>query len=103
MTPEAIVFNRNIFLNIPLLTNFHLLQTRWQAVIDDNLHWWKPKVTTTKGTTTWLSTRQRMFNSWSQQGNQEAWHLLYGTFHHCSHSCQWNIDDPTYSSCHGSS
>jgi transposase InsO family protein len=28
MTPEAIVFNRNIFLNIPLLTNFHLLQTR---------------------------------------------------------------------------
>jgi hypothetical protein len=38
MTPGAIIFNRNMFLNIPLLTNFHLLQTRQQAVIDDNLH-----------------------------------------------------------------
>jgi transposase InsO family protein len=27
MTPGAIVFNRDMFLNIPLLTNFHILQT----------------------------------------------------------------------------
>jgi hypothetical protein len=37
MTPGAIVFNRDMFLNIPLLTDFHILQTRRQAVIDDNL------------------------------------------------------------------
>jgi hypothetical protein len=37
MTPGGIVFNRDMFLNIPLLTDFHLLQTRRQIVIDDNL------------------------------------------------------------------
>jgi hypothetical protein len=38
MTPGAtIVFNRNMFLNIPLLMDFHLLQTCQQAVVDDNL------------------------------------------------------------------
>jgi hypothetical protein len=37
MTPGGIVFNRDMFLNIPLLTDFQLLQTRRQAVIDDNL------------------------------------------------------------------
>jgi hypothetical protein len=37
MTPGAIVFNCDMFLNIPLLTDFHLLQTCRQAVIDDNL------------------------------------------------------------------
>jgi hypothetical protein len=37
MTPGAIVFNCNMFLDTPLLTDFHLLQTRRQAVIDDNL------------------------------------------------------------------
>jgi hypothetical protein len=38
MIPGAIVFNRDMFLNIPLLTNFHLLQTRRQLVINDHLH-----------------------------------------------------------------
>jgi hypothetical protein len=37
MTPGGIVFNRDMFLNIPLLTDFHLLQARRQVVIDDNL------------------------------------------------------------------
>jgi transposase InsO family protein len=37
MTPGGIVFNRDMFLNIPLETDFHLLQTRCQAIIDDNL------------------------------------------------------------------
>jgi hypothetical protein len=37
MTPGAIVFNHDMFLNIPLLTGFHLLQTHQQLVIDDNL------------------------------------------------------------------
>jgi hypothetical protein len=37
MTPGGIVFHCDMFLNIPLLTNFQLLQTRRQVVIDDNL------------------------------------------------------------------
>jgi predicted ABC-type sugar transport system permease subunit len=35
MMPGGIMFNRNMFLNIPLLMNFHLLQICRQAVIDD--------------------------------------------------------------------
>jgi hypothetical protein len=35
MTPGAVVFNRDMFLKIPLLTNFYML--RQQLVIDDNL------------------------------------------------------------------
>jgi hypothetical protein len=37
MTPGGIEFNRDMFLNIPLQTDFHLLQTHHQAVIEDNL------------------------------------------------------------------
>jgi hypothetical protein len=37
MTPGGIVFNRDMFLNIPLLTDFALLQHKRQVVIDDNL------------------------------------------------------------------
>jgi hypothetical protein len=37
ITPDGIIFNRDMFLNIPLETDFHLLQTRRQAIIDDNL------------------------------------------------------------------
>jgi hypothetical protein len=37
MMPGGVMFNRNMFLNIPLLMNFHLLQICRQAVIDDNL------------------------------------------------------------------
>jgi hypothetical protein len=37
MTPGGTVFNCNMFLNIPLQTDFHLLQTRPQVVIDNNL------------------------------------------------------------------
>jgi hypothetical protein len=36
-TPGGIVFHRDMFLNIPLLTGFALLQHRRQTVIDDNL------------------------------------------------------------------
>jgi transposase InsO family protein len=43
MTPGAIIFNRDMFLNIPLLTYFHLLQTRRQAVIDDILRGFNQK------------------------------------------------------------
>jgi hypothetical protein len=37
MTPGGIVFNRDMFHNIPFLTNFHILQEWHQLVIDDNL------------------------------------------------------------------
>jgi hypothetical protein len=37
MTPGGIVFNYDMFLNIPLQTDFHLLQICRQALIDDNL------------------------------------------------------------------
>jgi hypothetical protein len=37
MTPGNIVFSRDMFLNIPLLTDFQILKERRQAVIDDNL------------------------------------------------------------------
>jgi hypothetical protein len=32
----GIIFSRTVFLNIPLCTDFHTLQTRCQAIIDDN-------------------------------------------------------------------
>jgi hypothetical protein len=37
MSPGGIVFKRDMLLNIPLLTDFQLLQTRQQTIIDDNL------------------------------------------------------------------
>jgi hypothetical protein len=37
MMPGGIVFNCDMFLNIPLRTDFHILQTHRQAIIDDNL------------------------------------------------------------------
>jgi hypothetical protein len=37
MMPGGIAFHHDMFLNIPLLTDFHLLQTHSQTVIDDNL------------------------------------------------------------------
>jgi hypothetical protein len=37
MSPGGIIFNRDMFLNIPLLTDFELLQTRRQVIINDNL------------------------------------------------------------------
>jgi transposase InsO family protein len=37
MTPGGIVFNRDMFLNMPYITCFHLLQRHRQSVIDDNL------------------------------------------------------------------
>jgi hypothetical protein len=37
MTPGGIVFSRDMFLNIMLLTNFQVLQECRQVVIDDNL------------------------------------------------------------------
>jgi transposase InsO family protein len=36
-TPGGIVFNRDMFLNIPLLTDFAILQDKRQTVVDDNL------------------------------------------------------------------
>jgi transposase InsO family protein len=37
MTPGGIIFSRDMFLKIPLLTDFQILQERRQIVIDDNL------------------------------------------------------------------
>jgi transposase len=37
MMPSGIIFNRDMFLNIPLLTDFAILQDKCQVVVDDNL------------------------------------------------------------------
>jgi hypothetical protein len=37
ISPGGIVFNQDMFLSIPLLTDFQLLQTRRHVIIDDNL------------------------------------------------------------------
>jgi hypothetical protein len=79
MTPGAIIFNWDMFLNIPLLTNFHLvLQTRRQAVIDANLH----------------QSNQKRWQHDYQPGNKclildhkATKNSLHGTLHHCQHSC----------------
>jgi transposase InsO family protein len=38
VSPGGLVFQRDMFLDIPLLTNFWLIQERRQITIDDNLH-----------------------------------------------------------------
>jgi transposase InsO family protein len=37
VSPGGLVFQRDMFLDIPLLNDFQLIQERWQTVIDDNL------------------------------------------------------------------
>jgi hypothetical protein len=37
MMPGGIIFSCDMVLNIPLCTDFHILQTHRQAIIDDNL------------------------------------------------------------------
>ncbi len=38
ITPGALVFNRDMLLDIPLIADLHLLQQKRQALIDERLH-----------------------------------------------------------------
>jgi hypothetical protein len=37
VSPGGMLFHRDMFLDIPLLTDFRLIQEKWQVTIDDNL------------------------------------------------------------------